>query len=108
MATQPEQQNSGRRFFDLTINVQTLLLSVAAPVAGVAVAWFSLVGRVQQLEDHVKQLEATVAQQRSDVKDSLRELSAAVEKTNGKIDYLTQQLYLNTAGTRPDTKGWAR
>ncbi|WP_186111268.1 hypothetical protein [Burkholderia gladioli] len=92
----------------MKINVQSLIVSVGGVAIGTAIAWFSLVGRVQTLEDHVKQLEATVAQQRSDVKDSLRELSAAVEKTNGKIDYLTQQLYLNAAGTRPDTKGWAR
>ncbi|WP_336816858.1 hypothetical protein [Burkholderia gladioli] len=97
-----------RRFFDVTVNVQSLLISVGGVAIGATVAWFSLVGRVQQLEDHVKQLEATVAQQRSDVKDSLRDLAGAVEKTNGKIDALTQQLYLNTAGMRPDTKGWAR
>ncbi|MEK6346356.1 MAG: hypothetical protein V4764_02690 [Burkholderia sp.] len=92
----------------MTINVQSLLISVGGIAIGATVAWFSLVGRVQALEDHVKQLEVSLAQQRGDVKDSIGELKAAVEKTNGKIDALTQQLYLNTAGTRPDTKGWAR
>lgn len=108
MATPPQQQTGGRRQFDMTINVQSLLVSVGGVAVGATIAWFSLVGRVQQLEDHVKQLEATVAQQRSDVKDSLRELSTAVEKTNGKIDELTRQLYQDAAGNRPDTRRWAR
>lgn len=104
----PPAQNQGRRNLDMTVNVQSLLVSVGGLAVGAVVAWFSLVGRVQALEDHVKQLEASLAQQRSDVKDSIRELSAAVEKTNGKIDTLTQQLYQNAAGTRPETKRWAR
>ncbi|MFW6851812.1 hypothetical protein ACODYM_11005 [Burkholderia gladioli] len=99
---------TGRRQFDMTVNVQSLLVSVGGLAVGAAVAWFSLVGRVQALEDHVKALEGALAQQRSDVKDSLRDLAGAVEKTNGKIDALTQQLYLNQAGSRPETKRWSR
>ncbi|MBU9173969.1 MULTISPECIES: hypothetical protein [Burkholderia] len=110
-----EPQSIGRRRFDMTVNVQSLVMSMFGAAFGAIVMWYSLVGRVQTLEDHDKQqeahfsqIEAALAQQRSDVKESLRDIGASVKETNGKIDYLTQQLYLNTAGNRPDTKRWSR
>ncbi|WP_186269821.1 hypothetical protein [Burkholderia gladioli] len=99
----------------MTVNVQSLLVSVIGAAVGAIVMWYSLVGRVATLEDHDKQqeshfaqIEGALAQQRSDVKESLRDIGQSVKDTNAKIDYLSQQLYQNSAGVRPDTKRWSR
>lgn len=111
MSTPP----TGRRQLDMTVNVQSLLVSVFGAAFGAIVMWYSLVGRVQALEEHDKQqethfvqIESALTQQRSDVKESLRDIGQSVKDTNAKIDYLSQQLYQNAAGTRPETKRWAR
>ncbi|WP_186107224.1 hypothetical protein [Burkholderia gladioli] len=117
-----EPQAAGRRRLDWTINVQTLVTAAFSGLLGMLVAggsagalWFALVARVSTLEDHDKQQEAHFAQieraldqQRNDVKEQLRGISQDVKDTNAKIDDLSRQLYLNAAGSRPDTKRWAR
>lgn len=77
--------------------------------------WYSLVGRVSTLEEHDRQqevhftqVERTIDQQRNDVKEQLRGIGQDVKDTNTKLDNLTQQLILSSAGNRPDTKRWAR
>ncbi|MCA8339611.1 hypothetical protein [Burkholderia multivorans] len=102
-------------WLDLKVNVQSLLTATVGTVVGVAVAWYSLVGRVSTLEEHDRQhtqhfarIESDMQQQRADVKDQLRSIGSDVKDTNQKLDQLTQQLLLSTAGNRPDTRRWAK
>ncbi len=102
-------------FFDVKVNVQSLVMSAIAAAGGAIVMWYSLVGRVQTLEDHDKQhevhfsqVERALDQQRTDVKEQLRGIGQDVKDTNKKLDDLTQQLILNSAGGRPDIRRWAR
>ncbi|KVE99257.1 hypothetical protein WJ03_13215 [Burkholderia vietnamiensis] len=97
------------------MNVQSLVTATIGTFAGVAVAWYSLVGRVSALEEHDRQheqhfarIEADMQQQRADVKDQLRSISSDVKDTNQKLDQLTQQLILSTAGSRPETRRWSK
>ncbi|WP_186239447.1 hypothetical protein [Burkholderia gladioli] len=117
-----EPQVAGRRRFDWTINVQTLVTATISGAIGMALAggsagviWFGLVARVSNLEEHDKQQEAhfsqierALDQQRTDVKEQLRGIGQDVKDTNAKIDDLSRQLYLNAAGSRPETKRWSR
>ncbi len=103
------------RLIDTTISLQTLLLSFGSVSVAAALAWFSLVGRVSTLEDHDRQqeqhfsrIESDMQQQRADMKDQLRSISADVKDTNTKIDQLRDQLLQNSVGNRPDAKRWAR
>ena len=77
--------------------------------------WYTLVGRVSTLEEHDRQQEAhfaqierSVDQNRTDVKEQLRGIGQDVKDTNKKLDDLTQQLIMSSAGNRADTKRWAR
>jgi hypothetical protein len=104
-----------RGWLDGSINLQSLLASAAAAAGGAIVMWYSLVGRVATLEEHDKQqevhfiqIERAVDQNRTDVKEQLRGIGQDVKDTNTKLDNLTQQLILSSAGTRPDTRRWAR
>ncbi|WLE60278.1 hypothetical protein GIY62_06365 [Burkholderia plantarii] len=113
MSTPPPER--ARRQFDTTVNVQTLVFSAIAAAGGAIVMWYSLVGRVSTLEDHDRQQEAhfqqierALDQQRTDVKEQLRGIGQDVKDTNKKLDDLSQQLYQNAAGNRPDTRRWAR
>lgn len=103
------------RWLDVTINVQSLLMAAIAAAAGAVVMWYSLVGRVTTLEEHDRQqelhftaLERSIDQQRNDVKEQLRNISSDVKETNQKIDNLLQQMYVSSAGNRPDTRRWAK
>ena len=103
------------RWLDATINVQTLFFAVVAAAGGAIVMWYTLVGRVSTLEEHDRQQEAhfaqierSVDQNRTDVKEQLRGIGQDVKDTNKKLDDLTQQLIMSSAGNRADTKRWAR
>lgn len=102
-------------WLDTNINVQSLFFAVIAAAGGAVVMWYTLVGRVSTLEEHDRQqevhfgqIERALDQQRSDVKEQLRAIGQDVKDTNTKLDNLTQQLILSSAGSRPDTKRWAR
>lgn len=103
------------RWLDVSINLQSLALSAVAAASGAVVMWYSLVGRVSTLEEHDKQqevhfvqIERSIDQNRNDVKEQLRGIGQDVKDTNAKLDNLTQQLILSSAGNRPDTRRWAR
>lgn len=103
------------RWLDTNVNVQSLFFAVIAAAGGAVVMWYTLVGRVSTLEEHDRQqevhfaqIERSLDQQRTDVKEQLRGIGQDVKDTNSKLDALTQQLILSSAGTRPDTKRWAR
>lgn len=103
------------RWLDTNVNVQSLFFALIAAAGGAVVMWYTLVGRVSTLEEHDKQqevhftqIERSIDQQRTDVKEQLRGIGQDVKDTNNKLDTLTQQLILSSAGNRPDTKRWAR
>jgi len=103
------------RWLDTNINVQTLFFAVVAAAGGAVVMWYTLVGRVSTLEEHDRQQEAhfvqierSMDQNRTDVKEQLRGIGQDVKDTNKKLDDLTQQLIMSSAGNRADTKRWAR
>ena len=62
----------------------------------------------KQQETHFVQIERAIDQNRTDVKEQLHSIGQDVKDTNAKLDNLTQQLILSSAGTRPDTRRWAR
>lgn len=108
-------QRSRAHWIDSTINVQTLFFAVIAAAGGAVVMWYTLVGRVSTLEEHDRQQDVRFAQidramdqQRNDLNQRLRDIGQDVKDTNKKLDDLTQQLILGSAGNRPDTKRWAR
>lgn len=107
-----------RSWFDGTINVPTIFSVV---VAAVSVAYFgvglynSIDRRVltleqsdRQQEQHFTRIETDQAQIKSDVKEQLRGIAADVKDTNTKIDQVHDQLLMNSAGTRSDTRRWAK
>jgi hypothetical protein len=103
------------RWLDTNINVQTLFFAVVAAAGGAVVMWYTLVGRVSTLEEHDRQQEAhfvqierSMDQNRTDVKEQLRGIGQDVKDTNKKLDDLTQQLIMSSAGNRADTKRWSR
>ncbi|PFH26656.1 MULTISPECIES: hypothetical protein [Burkholderia] len=112
MSTPPA---TGRKAVDMTVNVQSMVFSALAAALGATAMWYSLVGRVQTLEEHDKQQEAhftqmerALDQQRNDVKEQLRGIGQDVKDTNAKLDQLTQQIIYSSAGNRPETRRWAR
>ncbi|EJO51062.1 hypothetical protein [Burkholderia multivorans] len=113
MSTPPH--SGSRRIFDLTVNVQSMIYSAIAAALGAMAMWYSLVGRVQTLEEHDKQqevhfaqIERAIDQQRNDVKEQLRGIGQDVKDTNAKLDQLTQQLIYSAAGNRVGMRGWTR
>jgi len=109
-------ENTQKRvWLDASINLQSMFFAALSAAAGAIVMWYTLVGRVSTLEEHDRQqevhfaqVERVIDQQRTDVKEQLRGIGQDVKDTNNKIDALTQQLILSSAGNRPDTKRWAR
>lgn len=108
MSINNTQGGGGKRWFDTTINLQSLVSALIGAAVVVVIAWFALVGRVQALEakdiEHdakFNRVEADFRQQRQDVKDQLNAIGANVEKIR---DYLLD----NAAGNRPDIKRWAK
>lgn len=103
------------RWLDTTINLQTLLAGIVGISATVAIAYFSLVGRVATLEDHDRQqeqhfarIENDMQQQRADVKEQLRSISSDVKDTNTKIDQLRDQLMQDSVANRADARRWSK
>ncbi|SAL10615.1 hypothetical protein AWB73_00135 [Caballeronia turbans] len=107
------QQNA--RWFDTTVNVQTLVTGIIGAGIALVTVYIALLGRVSTLEEHDKQQEAhftrietAMQEQRSDMRDQLRDISQSVKDTNAKIDLLKDQLMANSAGNRPGIKGWTK
>lgn len=103
------------RWLDTTINVQTLATGVVGGAVALVAVYIGLIGRVSTLEEHDKQQEAhftrietAMQEQRSDMRDQLRDISQSVKDTNAKIDLLKDQLVANSAGNRPGIKGWTK
>lgn len=107
-----------RNWFDGTINLPTIFSVVAASVS---VAYFgvglynSIDRRVmtleqsdRQQEQHFTRIETDQAQLKSDVKEQLRGIATDVKDTNAKLDQVHDQLLMNSAGTRSDTRRWAK
>lgn len=106
-----ESTQGARRWFDATINIQTLI-SLVGSVIGTALAlvviYFTLVGRVQALEQkdiehasHFARLESDMRQQRQDVKEQLNGIGEDVKE-------IRRYLMDNAAGQRPDIKRWTK
>jgi hypothetical protein len=103
-----QEKGRGRRWIDMTINIQALVGSLVGAAIVMAAAWFGIVGRVEALEakdrlheERFRGVDAALAQQRQDVKDQLKAIGQNVEKIR---DYLLD----NAAGQRPDIKRWTR
>lgn len=103
------------RWVDTTVNVQTLATGIIGGVVALVAVYMALIGRVSTLEEHDKQQEAhfvrietAMSEQRSDMRDQLRDISQSVKDTNAKIDLLKDQLMANSAGNRPGIKGWTK
>lgn len=109
------EQTTKPRWLDLSVNIQSVLFTMLGCAGGAIVMWYSLVGRVQALEyndrqqdQHFTRIEGDMQQQRADVKEQLRSISADVKDTNSKIDALRDQLLQNNVSNRPDVRRWAR
>ena len=103
------------RWFDTTVNVQTLVTGIIGAGIALVTVYIALLGRVSTLEEHDKQqeahftrIESAMQEQRSDMRDQLRDISQSVKDTNAKIDLLKDQLMANSAGNRPGIKGWTK
>ena len=96
------------RWFDTTINVQTLVTGVIGAGIALAVAYFTLVQRVSLIEADVANLKIAQHDKQVQTENSLTEIKGSVHDTNDKIDKLTSYLLTNNAGNRADTKRWAR
>ena len=97
-----------KRWIDTTVNLQSIFSALIGAAVVVVIAWFALVGRVQALEakdiEHdarFNRVDASMNQQRQDVKDQLNAIGQNVEKIR---DYLLD----NAAGQRPDIRKWAK
>ena len=104
-----------RRWVDTTINIQQMLIAIIGAVGAAIVMWYTLEGRVSKLEqtdrEHERlfsRVESDLRQQRDDVKEQLRNISDDVKNTNQKLDELTKQLLINSAGNRPDIRRWSK
>lgn len=96
------------RWFDTTINVQTLATGVIGAAIALGVAYFTLVQRVSLIEADVANLKIAQHDKQVQTENSLTEIKGSVHDTNDKIDKLTSFLLQNNAGNRPDMKRWAR
>ncbi|VWB70667.1 hypothetical protein BLA6863_03314 [Burkholderia lata] len=101
-------QNSTAGWLDWKVNVQTLVTGVLGAAIALTVAYFTLVGRVSKLEDHVAAIEVAAANQKQDVREALNEIKASVKDTNSKVDRLNEQLFVSSAGARPETRRWSK
>ncbi len=101
-------QNGHPSWLDWKVNVQTLVTGVLGAAVALTVAYFTLVSRVSKLEDHVSAIEIAAANQKQDMRDSLNEIKASVKDTNTKVDRLNEQLFVSSAGARPETRRWSK
>lgn len=95
-------------WFNTTINVQTLATGIIGAGIALTVAYFTLVQRVSLIEADVANLKTAQHDKQVQTENSLTEIKGSVHDTNDKIDKLTSFLLQNNAGSRPDTKRWAR
>jgi hypothetical protein len=103
------------RWLDTTVNIQTLVTGIIGAAIALVAVYIGLIGRVSTLEEHDKQQEAhfsrieiAMQEQRSDMRDQLRDIGQSVKDTNAKIDALKDQLVSNSAGNRPGIRGWTK
>lgn len=96
------------RWFDFTINVQSLIKWLIGLLIAAIVAWWTLVGRVAALEQHdteqdarATRIEAAMQQQRTDTAQQLHDIS-------GDVKEIRNYLMNNAAGARPDTRRWSK
>jgi uncharacterized protein YoxC len=103
------------RWLDTTVNIQTLVTGIIGAAIALVAVYIGLIGRVSTLEEHDKQqeshftrIETAMQEQRSDMRDQLRDIGQSVKDTNAKIDSLKDQLVSNSAGNRPGIRGWTK
>ena len=97
-----------KRFFDMTINVQSLAMALVVAVLTMAGSYAGVVSRVDKLEareqgqdERMTRIEKSVEQQRTDTTQQLRDISSDVKEVRNF-------LMSNAAGGRSDIKGWSR
>jgi uncharacterized protein involved in exopolysaccharide biosynthesis len=105
----------GASWLDTTVNIQTLVTGIIGAAIALVAVYIGLIGRVSTLEEHDKQqeshftrIETAMQEQRSDMRDQLRDIGQSVKDTNAKIDALKDQLVSNSAGNRPGIRGWTK
>lgn len=106
--TGDEKMGAARRFLDMTINVQSLVMALIGGVLAVSVAYVGIVSRVDKLEvreqgqdDRMTRIEQTQIQQKNDTNQQLRDISSDVKDVRNL-------LMNNAAAARPEIKRWAR
>lgn len=97
-----------QRWFDATINMQTLVTAIIGAAVALAIAYFTLVTRVSVIETDVKNLKDGQHERQQSTENSLNEIKGSVTATNSKIDQLTNFLLQNSAGQRPDIQRWSK
>lgn len=97
-----------RKFLDMTINVQSLVMAIVGGVAAVTVAYAGVVSRVDRLEareqgqdERMSRIEKSAEQQRNDTKEQLNTIG-------GDVKEIRNYLLSNVAGQRPDIARWSR
>lgn len=97
-----------RRWFDTSINVQTILTGLLGAAVSLVIAYFTLVQRVALIEADVTNLKTAQHDKQISTDNSLTEIKGSVHDTNEKIDKLTGFLLQNSAGQRPDMQRWSK
>lgn len=97
-----------RRWFDTSINVQTILTGLLGAAVSLIIAYFTLVQRVALIEADVTNLKTAQHDKQISTDNSLTEIKGSVKDTNEKIDKLTGFLLQNSAGQRPDMQRWSK
>lgn len=90
-----------RRWFDTTINLQTILTALLGAAVSLTIAYFAVVQRVALVEQDVSTLKTAQ-------KDGITEIKGSVKDTNDKIDRLTAFLLNSSAGQRPEMQRWSK
>lgn len=108
MSEQTSLKEKPRRFFDMTVNVQSLAIAVVGGICAVTIAYAGVVSRVDRLEareqgqdERMSRIEKSVEQQRTDTKDQLNAIGRDVKE-------ISNYLLNNTASQRPDISRWSR
>lgn len=96
------------RWFDATINMQTLVTAIIGAAVALAIAYFTLVTRVSLIEADVVNLKSAQHDKQQATENSLNDIKGSVAATNSKIDQLTTFLLQNSAGQRPDMQRWSK
>jgi TolA-binding protein len=59
-------------------------------------------------EAHFARIEAAQTQDRQDTRDRLNDLQKSINDVNGKLDTMHDQLLMNSAASRPETRRWTK